>query len=852
MVIRLGRSTHPRVNSPRAHAARESSAVQRPGFEAGNVWGDALRLAQALPSKRAEQLEAEESTPVGTDAFDGNEWFYPIWDGIEAGATTPTPWAFSDRATVTFIEQMFDNTIEGKTLGRPSQTVTPDGVNLLRHFVRAKELGEDITIRSPHDALWRRQWPVDDATASLLVRAAKAFGVDPSEIAFNGATLAEHLPSMELSGLHPSKMLESRFASIRLATALARTPSLRLGVREFIDGLGMPDELHAVLKHQLKLPAPQEVAHEESSSYGKVPDRRLEAGWGGYPVERHPISQGDEVTNYKSLKQDAKWFGELASDANLKTFINREGAEVETVLRRGEFGGARPADVYLWAARAVELQNQAKRRSFEDFETDQVLLRSLLRTAGGLPDYSPESVPPLIRLAKALSVPLHMVIMTRRPDGTEVTLEQRARQLGLDPLKVSDGDPTPFLNAFRNKGNDQGKLAALERLQSTAPDAPSFWDVIRGAAGLVADGALEPIRWSGLSVDEQLRLSQLLTADDNHGAAVALTGLFVEGLPTEERGSKHPFYDTLKDVTLGHKQFFMTEWQPDTAAEFAALSPDEKLFVLEDVLADPPSFGSMPFRLEKVRATDEQAVELGWWGTYDNDAGKMRALVDLAISRGEGAKALLSEAINDSHITAADLSLAMAGGRGAELIPPSTMKALETQAKQAIKTGSTKALNELAEAIEALPRFIDRAAVVSNLLSGLHEGAELPAPLFETKEQSSPKTPSSAALDVIESTAGLDLSAFDEIPGLQPMEFSKNELRAKAIELMLALAKLKMNFSAASSATLRKEALELVQQHLRPRLTAAASAEEKFEVYSVGRAALNDFNRHVETLDGPG
>lgn len=850
MANRVLRPTRPQVHARQAnHGPRVDG--KRPGpqpaFEAAAI-SDAMRLLQGRSAPTVDAVEPEPSAEVGNDAFIDNEAFYTIWDAIEAGRPVKSTWGYDDTSVTQFIAQMFENTLKPESLGPAAAVVAPDALQLLRHFARAAELGETITITDPA-SFWNRKWPVNDATAELLVRAAKALHVDPSTIPFNGAPLTQHLPSVKASSVDPYGHLESRLPSFRLASELARTPALRQGVRQFVDGLGTPEELAGVVEARLKLPPAQSEHIADLEFYGPVADRRIEIGWSGYPVGRGPLTQATHLKAYGELPKDRSFFVDLASDENLKEYLQLYRKDVSDVLKAGDFGGATAAEAYRWAARVVELFKgktyQESRLELSPYDLRD--LSALLRERG-LPDYSPEALPEVMRLAKALEVPLDEVIVSKRPDGTTLNIMQRAGQVGLEPIRPVDTDPTPLLSVFRSEGNDRDKLEALVQLQGTAPDSPAFWDVVRGAADLLAEGALEPIRWHTLREDEQRRLATLISREDNLGAATILTGLFVEGVPDQPRNSPHPYYDAVRGPTSSHTRFYMSEWSSMLGPRLSRLTPEQKLFVLADVLKDPPTFGTLPFRLGRVTQPDGEAFR--WASDWDRiimgRAGVMRVLVDLAIFRGEEAKATLIELMKGFEITPEDLGLAMAGERGIELIPDSTLELLENAARAALTSGKADDVERLTAAIDALPRHIDRTALVSALLTRIHEAKPF-ARVFDTVEQTQRLASRRVApIEVIDAGANVDLSSFAEIAGVEPMEVTKAELRVAAAPLMVALGRLKLDLMASSSAAKsRAEALALVKEHLGPRLTAASSAEEKLEVYSIGRAVLNDFERFL-------
>jgi hypothetical protein len=113
---------------------------------------------------------------------------------------------FDDRTVRRFVES-FDNTLSVSVVSQSSSTSNQQGVLaqpwgrstdamwMLRNFVRAAELGSNVTV-SPE--VWQFVWPATPQMAALLRRAANAFDIDPSTIRFGGGTLAAYDPLNDL------------------------------------------------------------------------------------------------------------------------------------------------------------------------------------------------------------------------------------------------------------------------------------------------------------------------------------------------------------------------------------------------------------------------------------------------------------------------------------------------------------------------------------------------------------------------------------------------------------------------------------------------------------------------------
>lgn len=186
---------------------RPSSSVDEARFERARVLLSSALYAGEAPSstptgRRGSALEKlgpvpiEKSEPVGTNAYYNTNDFQANYNAISSGRAAPDPskLTFDDAGVSRLMQTFFSHQLSAGYLGN-TQTVSPDAVAMFRNFVRAAELGTRVNVES---AVWQKTWPVDVATASLLRRAAKAFRVDETAIAYAGATLADY--QVPLSG----------------------------------------------------------------------------------------------------------------------------------------------------------------------------------------------------------------------------------------------------------------------------------------------------------------------------------------------------------------------------------------------------------------------------------------------------------------------------------------------------------------------------------------------------------------------------------------------------------------------------------------------------------------------------
>lgn len=783
-----------------------------------------LKQLREAPEGLFDTFRAPEApSELGVDEFKDNAEYHPRFDGLMLGlplASGASP-TFSDATVRNFTKEFFKNTVS-TDMGR--KLVTPEGHGLFRHFIRAAELSETITFENSA-AFWRQEWPVDDQTAALLRRAAVAFKVPESSIRFNQSTLDQHIPLLEPRQGDPMVGLTQASPVLGLANALARMPELRSGVRRYVDQLALAPELHALAEQRMMLPpaGPREAVISDSVYFG-VPDRRKFVGWGGYYVAPQSAAIAPNAkysAGYKGLPDGRRFYVEDASDDNIRSVFSDQW-DVHKRLKSVDKGDATPAEVFAWLLRGLEVAEERNR-----WIATSSLTRGLTQeNAAMMPDYGPESLPSILRIAKHVRVPIESVVVLKRPDGTNLTLPTLLEGLGIEKIAPINTDPRPLLDEFSAATDVADKIDSLAKLQSNAIDAPAFHDIVRTASALTEAGSLVPLRWASLDEAQQQRVSKLLTADLHPGAAVVLAGLLLTELP-EGASAFSVAHDATRTVNSA-----MKTWSAQGARTLASLGLAAKLFVLHDVLRAPPSFESLPTRLW-LATNDSNAQEAFTLAIKDlPTAMALRTLVEAAILRGGDFKNDVAELIDagfrDGSLKRKDIADALSGDIGMELVSAAVMDSLSALAVTAQETGQQADADSLASAIRKLPGYIDRTLVVEWLLTNA-EGV-VPRRLARQRE----------VYDVVDETPAVSAPAvrfasLGPIEGVVPLRISKQQLRVEEPRLMVKLAQLRLTGSRGDS--LAREARQLVEEHFGEALR-SATPEGQLWVYSLGRAAL--------------
>jgi hypothetical protein len=188
-------------------ATEEAAALLRRAAKAFGVAEDAIRFGKgtlAQPNLLAEQPAivdgVEISGPVGSATFQND--FDANWNALNSGKPVPRPdhLRFDDATVKQAVSSVSSNRVGVDSLGADLR-ITPDGLWMLRNFIRAAELGAPISVAPD---VWKKAWPTTPAMAALLRRASNAFKVDPASIRFGQQTLADYDPQPDFRG--PAKV----------------------------------------------------------------------------------------------------------------------------------------------------------------------------------------------------------------------------------------------------------------------------------------------------------------------------------------------------------------------------------------------------------------------------------------------------------------------------------------------------------------------------------------------------------------------------------------------------------------------------------------------------------------------
>ena len=837
-------------------------------------------LEPLQPAREEARVEPEAAEPIGEAAYQDVNTFQTNWDAIEYGrpAVHPARMRFNDQTVQKFISEFKDNVLSVNTL---TLTIpTEDTVLLLKNYVRARELGSNILVLDPA-SVWSLEWPVNVETAAILRRAAEAFNVDERDIAFGGATLDDYRVLVDAAApeslrAEPERRqlfdllgtLRNYYPSLEVAQVLAAQPELQEGVRDFLERSRGPRDIQRLASRLLKLDTPVEhpvdapVSQPRLQELPPLVDRRqADPTAGEIILPSGPLAESSPPgVDYQSLYETDHhaYFVTAATDENLKRL---KGGWVLRHWMSDLNRRRKPVDVGEIAnfiARHIEVGKPTPNDLAE-------ALNSLVSSQSPLIARNDSDVLPLLRLAKVFDRAPETISIRRR-DGSLSTLAEWAAELNLPRHRSPPPpDPSPAVATFSLTAPKTitEKLAALQWLQGTDATSPAFSQVLEAARLLLDTQGLAPLDWHALSATRRRMLVKALCSDQHPAAAAMLTGLFT-------RNAADGVAEQL--MAQGTPPAQAATWAGHAKA-LEALDPAQQRFVTGAL-----DFEHLPLRLElaKTEALTPQALSTmyGRWSPR-GEAETLRALADWALLKGGAAKVAVQDFFNDGFarglLSGASIGEALHGPRGEALNPPGSMASLLKVAQTLVRASSDErpqAVASLEAALRATAPFIPRAQLVSWLLSTLHEeelSQVLALDLADTELGGVPATPWQVqpltlralpaqphpAADLWNSLEGL--SSFAYVEGITPHELDLRQVRARyplvahglrtqraALEMAIARAYLNGQPFNDRSEAINAEALALVDRALASELRAAATADEKMKVYSVGRALLDD------------
>lgn len=826
----------------------------------------------------ARRVEPEPEGPIGTAVYEGPHSFQTNWDAIEYGrrASVPERMSFDDQSVQQFISSFKSDVLSANNLTLSAPTA--DTVLLLRNFVRAKELGSQIMLLDPK-RLWSMEWPVNEATAAVLRRAAQAFKVNERDITFGDATLEDfriiEAPESE-SAPAPAQARRERFNLIRtlnnyypsfqVAQALSGDPELRVGVGAFLEQSRLPSDLQQLTRRLLQLDTvvvPPPVAEEPTGALPKLVDRRQQPHVGELILPEGPLAKDGPSSHAEYvallLKDPHEYFVGSATDEMLATIPTSEwSVSLWVSMFRDKQKPYSVGDIANFIARRVELGVPGR------YALDNAKY-PLISSNTTVTARSDDDLLPLLRLSKALGLSADTVKVTRR-DGRISTLSEWADERSLPRHQSAPaGDAQAAAGTFapEARATAQAKVEALQQLQSTESTAPTYVRVVEAAHQLLAGSGLAALELAELSVAQREAVLEALTADKHPVAAAVLTGLFT-------RGASDALERQLRVSGLDAAQ--AAEWASHAKAIERLDGPHQR-FVTEGL-----EFDVLPLRLElagRERMSKQELAELYARWRPHGEAAVVRALSGWALLRGQAEpfRQFLAEEAQRGRVQEASLT---AGLRGREALRPSEPHAELLALAQELMAADASTAPKIGEALRATLRatlpFVPRAQLVTELLTSLHALDQHGVMALDEVDAQLGGVAAKEWL-VVPGTVGVHLTpgelwnalegvtSFAAVEGVSASGVSLKEVRAKYPRLShrLALQMLSVELAVAKrftsgerfvdeTAAVEAGARALVEAALGEALTGAKTAEEKSTVYLAGRALLDDHHGWYERI----
>lgn len=829
--------------------------------------------ARDLAVKQEHAGVIEPSAPIGQSRFDYTSRFDANRAALAEGRPLPDQdfLHFDDASLDFFVRYVFQSTLRAETLG--PEPLTEDALTIFRSFVRQAELDRKVTF---DPSLWSRRWPVDDATASLLRRAARAFDIEESSVPYAGTTLDQYWAVSRRPAKTPivadlAKTLTNYYPSLALARLLAAVDGVSAGVTLFLDSTALPADLKSMAR-QLFGPAQAAEARADERSRGAppplpfadvaVPERRQRMGhYEGWAFADGPLAT--EATNtsmpYAELRahDQQAFFVTSATDANLRSI---EGFGVwsqdvfawDGVMNPGSQSTATHFDHFNFITRRLELHPRKAEVSGPMLEK--------LRSGG----FSAQDLPVVLRLAKALELPLQEVRMFK-VGGLRQTVREAAKSVRHpkhEPLPLSPRFEAVLDSFAKPLSSLDERVEGVRWLQSSAADAPGFSDLLTGLEARIASGRWAPLEWASLSSQQQDTVMEALTTDGHPAAAAVLAGLFLKG------GS-----EALQRRLEAEYQEAGRAWG-DLASRVQTLDPRQQRFVLDGVGAEGSHFVLLPLRASLATAatmTAEQLRSLYETWAPQGSAMVLRALIDWAALRGtqemSSVRDLIERQVESHSVETHAVQSAIAGGHGRSFLSREVLRPLEDQAQVVLDASAQQRPALVAQLVDAMQQaagVVSVDEVAAQVLLGLHRRElERVMPLDQVDAAEGGVAPKAwrdgRSLEERlwgESSRRIEveaLSSFDAVDGLEPVLLSATQTRERAPRLAHALdgLQLRMLLKAshdltsghpfvADAAAANASAKALVETQLGPSL-AEATGDAKLDVYTVGRSALVGF-----------
>lgn len=832
----------------------------------------------------------EPEAPAGTaryenvDTFNRHiDGFLSNWVALSSGEapTDSRLLAFDDSTVAKLITDFFHSKLRPEYI-QPNPPNT-DSLQVLRNFVRAKELGVPVEVTSAN--VWRQQWPVDDATAAFLRRAALAFGVPLTDIPFDGSTLDQYPQTPALVEARPQSLatngydlhgtLEGVYDSLILVKHLAQVPTLKPGVLQFLEEVLPPDVGTFIERSMPAAPVAGADAPEASRLAALPPlvDRRVHAQerLGEYIIGNGPLANDWQGQGYRALldSNPNAFFSSAATDANLHT-LGSEGLSYSYWL--GEKRNR--AQIIQFLARRLELDPAAAGPIAAELQ------------AGSIP--IPGSGPRvLLRLAKAAGVDPQLVKVTDGA-GYPANLAKVAQLAGvprhqlIEPLDLNAVLQTFFLEM---PGTAQARFDALTQMQGATKAAPSFEEILTAAHRLLNSGGIASLRLGELSDAQRESLWASLVADKHLGASAVLAGLFTEG-------DLSGLAEALNRAGFAERE--VTTWV-QAAESLQGLKADDQLFALRAVAGPTPDFNLFPLRATLASAELLSSKELAplferWRGPDAAEA--IDVMTEWSVIRGKAQLDQLRDfvrvAFEHQEVSLAEVLEGLNEKARGWVWPDSDLSGdelarLKTAAERVIVNeggaSQAQAAARLVEEIQAVPPVVapsKMAAVLLHAIQHDQHGAALslrqadallggvpgrpwaPSLRALAGALSSPTTPSASHDDasMLPSSFGftervptIDASSVD-LGGLQtkyPRLFGELRMMRLRLEMRSSHDYVRQQ-SPTHDGSEMKEVSALLDRYLGPALAAAQSPEAKVAVFAEGRAIIEQFAKWYEDL----
>lgn len=705
-------------------------------FTRGAIDFEGLSLSRLVPQVPGDVEPAEE---LGPHIFNTSMLSYQgAQQQIEKGASGDVM-RFNDATVHKFHSYMRNGNFE-TILKEPNPVVR---IEAFRNMVRAAELGASFTPEQVEKA-FAFKWPVDDATARVLRRAAVAFNVDQTDVPYGGLTLARYVSAaakeahrqsgqadaaLKARGFDIMGTLENYYPSLRLLRSLAGASELQPVLFERVLRMKLPNDLRDFAMRSLALDDPAlganlfEVPKRATHELPPPDDRR---SWVRSDDELQtpigPLSETAEPGKPYDRRQLTahEFFVSAASDENVRSMEDQGVWDFESWLAHGPSGVhlVPIGDLARYAARRLELHpNKA--------EVLPEVQKSLLDKFQSRAKYTADDLTGLLRLARAAEVPFDRVLV-RPPDRPMVTLSDAARELQLprdESIDRSMNLAAAGQTLVGPSSSVETKLDVLTRLQDTRDEAPNASEVAAFAREVVGSGAYHPVTESALSLAQREAWASALVADQHLGTAAMLGGLLGGG-------------DWARVAEKLEAQGFEASEVADWVAagkKLEALDASAKHFITEEMDAPDADFSLMRLRLElagqKTWSVDDLLALEQRWGHGRRDL-VVKTIVEWGHLRDAEAttRAFIERGLKEDRLRLADV-IAQPGA-------DEKAHTLETLMARFLEAPNDENAQALAHQLKLSRSLEQRSRTVDEVLAELH-GHDLQdvAPLDEADVQ---------------------------------------------------------------------------------------------------------------------